>query len=206
MKPMVILAIIVGGGLLATLAAAQVLRSGYDEPRHEVVVEDGQFQIRDYAARIVAQTFVSTSDWRGGTSTGFGRLAGFIFGGNLTSAGESSKIAMTTPVESIPSSDGYIVVFTMPPSYTLDTLPKPTDDSVTIQAIGPSTVAALRFSGNARSADIEQLSEDLLARADKMGWVATSTVKVAQYDPPWTPGPLRRNEVMVDVKQKVSAP
>jgi hypothetical protein len=206
MKPMLILAIVVGGGLVATLAAAQVLRSGYDEPRHEVLVEDGQFQIRSYAARIVAETFVSTSDWRGGTSTGFSRLAGFIFGGNLTSEGESSKIAMTTPVESVPSSDGYIVVFTMPPSYTLDTLPKPTDQSVTIREIGPSTVATLRFSGNARGADIEQLSETLLARVTKNGWVATSTVKVAQYDPPWIPGPLRRNEVMVDVKLKTSAP
>lgn len=200
MKTKFILAIVLGGGLVATIAAAQVFRSQVDEPPHTVILEDGKFQIRSYGARIIAETFVSTSDWQGATSKGFGRLAGFIFGGNKTSDGESSKIAMTSPVESVPKSDGYIVVFTMPAQYTMDTLPKPTDDNVTVREIGPSNVATLSFSGNAQKANIAQLSADLLARVASNGWAVTSEVKVAQYDPPWIPGPLRRNELMVDVK------
>lgn len=199
MKLSYIVPLVIGGVLMTSVAGAQLLRSGYDEPTHEVVFKDDRFEVRQYGVRVIAETLVTSDDWRKGTSTGFGRLAEFIFGGNKTTTGESSKIAMTTPVESQPTGEGYVVVFTMPADYTVDTLPRPVDQRVTVREIPATTTAALRFSGNARRADIAGLTVELLQRVRDGGFQPTSTVKIAQYDPPWIPGLMRRNELMVDV-------
>lgn len=60
-------------------------------------------------------------------------------------------------------------------------------------------VAVLRFSGR-RSAEAETAALKKLR-----AWMAQQSLKetgspfTASYDPPWTPGPMRRNEVLVPV-------
>lgn len=202
MKLKIIALVGLGGVLVAAVAGAQMLRSNYDEPRHTVVHSADRFEIRQYEPRIVAETTVTTDDWRESTSVGFGRLAGFIFGENKTDDGDATKIAMTTPVESAPTVDGqYIVVFTMPPGSTLRNMPKPNDPRVEIREVPTATVATLRFGGVARKKDIPGLSAKLLELVREQGYSPTSPVKIAQYDPPWIPGLLRRNELMVDVQR-----
>ena len=194
----VILAVTVGGVLLASAAVAQLARKNYNEPKHEVVFADGAFEIRRYAPRIVAETRVSTKAWDAAVSQGFSRLAGYIFGGNTTKDG-SMKIAMTTPVESVPEGDAQIVVFTMPPEHTMADLPAPNDARVTLREVPETTVATLVFKGQARGADLKRLTAELLELTAAQGYTPTSEVKLAQYDPPWVLGPMRRNEMMVDV-------
>lgn len=190
-----------GGVLAASVAGANLLRGNYDEPAHEVLLDDSAFQIRRYEARIVAETTVRAESLRAATSTGFSRLADYIFGGNKGADGESQKIAMTTPVESAPAEgDDYTVVFTMPPQYTLEELPKPNDPRVVIRKDEPRLVATARFRGVARNKDVSELSSRLMELIDEKGYVAESEVRVAQYDPPWIPGLLRRNELMVDIR------
>ena len=191
----------VGSVLVAAAAGAQLMRKGYDEPKHTVVVQSGNFEIRVYEPRIVAETRVSTEDWQKGVSTGFGRLAGFIFGDNKSKSGESTKIAMTTPVESIPDGDSHVVVFTMPKKHTMADLPAPNDDRVTIRELPESTMAALQFSGQARRQNLDSLKAELMKQVEAAGYTVESEVKIAQYDPPWVAGPFRRNELMVDVKK-----
>ena len=192
-----------GGVLLAAALGVQLMREGYDEPEHDVLLSEGDFEVRRYAPRIVAETVVSTDDWRSGTSTGFERLAGFIFGDNRDADGESMKIAMTTPVESVPEPGSrYTVIFTMPDDYALEDLPTPGDDRVHLSRVPSSTVATLRFSGRAARQDIDALSARLREEVRRHGYETTSPVKIAQYDPPWVAGPLRRNELMVDVRPR----
>lgn len=197
------IAALIGGGavLLAAGFGAQRMRKHYDEPSHEVVHSDRDFEIRAYDRRVVAETTVDSADWEQSTSAGFERLAGFIFGKNTTESGESTEIAMTTPVESIPAGPReHVIVFTMPTKWQAEALPRPKDERVVIREMPPATVATLRFSGRAGDADLAALSEDLLRRVEARGYAPASPVKIAQYDPPWVLGPLRRNELMVEVE------
>ena len=64
-------------------------------------------------------------------------LAGYIFGGNTGHAKvamtspvaqmPTEKIAMTSPVTQSAVDGAWVVQFTMPSEYTLDSLPKPKD-------------------------------------------------------------------------------
>ena len=72
-----------------------------EEPKFEVLAEDGSYQLRRYAPVIVAETRVD-GDMDAASGKGFRLIADYIFGNNtLTAAGAesaSAKIAMTAPV------------------------------------------------------------------------------------------------------------
>jgi hypothetical protein len=69
-----------------------------ESPKYEVEKEEGSFEIRTYAAYIVAQVDVE-SDFDGALRNGFEILAHYIFGGNK----KKESIPMTAPVsEEIP--------------------------------------------------------------------------------------------------------
>ncbi len=62
-----------------------------EEPRYEVLVSDGPFEIRRYAPMLVAETFVD-GDMDAASNKGFRLIADFIFGyglpnGNATAQG-----------------------------------------------------------------------------------------------------------------------
>ena len=132
---------------------------------------DGVFEVRAYAAQVVAETRVEGPLEEAG-NRGFRPLFRYISGANRSktkipmtapvgqeqSAGE--KIAMTAPVglepappapgtaAAAPRSDGeWVVTFMMPSTYTLETLPEPADDSVRLRAIAAHRAAAVRYSG-----------------------------------------------------------
>ena len=64
-----------------------------DEPTYQVLKDYGHIQVRHYPALVVAQTEVN-ADYKGSSSLGFQRLAGYIFGNNQ----KQQKISMTAPV------------------------------------------------------------------------------------------------------------
>ena len=64
-----------------------------ETPQYKVVSEYDDFEIRHYSEMIIATTSVR-SDYKGATSSGFRRIANYIFGGN----DKEMKIAMTGPV------------------------------------------------------------------------------------------------------------
>ena len=133
-----------------------------ETPKYKVISQDGDFEIRQYAPRIIAEVSV-TGDLDAASGEGFRTLAGFIFGDNrvaseqpmTSSTGESSKIAMTAPVtiEPVKSEHSFTnarewrVEFTMPSQYTLTTLPKPNNPSIRIKEVPIKTYAVVRYSG-----------------------------------------------------------
>jgi len=115
-----------------------------EEPDYQEVLKQGNFEIREYAAKIIAHVSVS-GDFDDASSKGFKLLADYIFGNNFTEEGSSNKISMTAPVEMAPLSQqvqitapilqhGYTqewqVNFVMPKEYDLISLPKPNNPSV----------------------------------------------------------------------------
>ena len=143
---------------------------------------------------------------------GFRLLAGYIFGGNkgqqkiamtapvgMQPAGE--KIAMTAPVTQMQSAGEWIVRFTMPSSYALETLPTPNDAKVHLRQTPAARFAVMRFSGLAWPDDVASKAKVLTAWMEKRGLRATGPATLAQYNPPWTLWFLRRNEVMIPVER-----
>jgi hypothetical protein len=180
-----------------------------EEPKFTLAFKDGAFELRDYAASVVAEVTV-TGDQQDAGRKGFGLLAGYIFGGNVTAQKiamtapvttipKGEKIAMTAPVTQIAEKGAWSVRFTMPASYTLADLPVPTNTAVTIKMLPGARFAVLRFTGRSGPAHVAEQTADLLATVAARGLVPAGPVSMARYNPPWTPWFMRRNEVMLAV-------
>lgn len=182
-----------------------------EEPSFTVVIDDGAFQVRQYPALLIAETRVG-GDRRDASGEGFKILAGYIFGGNtrrqkiamtapvVQSQPTSEKIAMTAPVSQTAVGNEWIVRFTMPSGYTMETLPKPNDPRVELSLTPAVRMAVIRFSGWTNDQDFKRKNAELEQWMSKRGHKATGPASLAQYNPPWTIGPLRRNEVMVPIE------
>jgi hypothetical protein len=85
----------------------------------------------------------------------------------------------------------------LPAKLKADAVPKPSDGSVAVRELPAGRFAVLRFSGG-RSAkhDAEALGR-LRAWMQAEGLKELSPPVYGYFDPPWTPGFLRRNEVML---------
>ncbi len=184
--------------LLLWLWSGVAMAADIEEPAWKLRDSFNGVELRDYAPSIQAKTVLAHS---GETSTGFRRLAGFIFGGN----DRSQKIAMTAPVQETLHDQGPVMAFTMPSQYTLDDLPRPQDASITLEEVPARTVAVVRFSGWATDASVARKTRQLLAALEQRDIVPVGVPSLNQYNPPWTPPFLRRNEIMVEVAGPVAS-
>ena len=201
--------------LLAALAVALMsATSRAEEPAYTVVETlDAGVEVREYAPMLVAEVVVATDDFDRAGNLGFQPLADYIFGNNtkrerigmtapVTQARDGERIGMTAPVTQSGSAQGWVVGFVMPARYTAETLPLPRDPRIRINEVPARNVAAIRFSGRwstIRYAENLRVLERELAEA---GWVAVAEPQAAQYNAPWVPGPLRRNEVLLPVRRR----
>ena len=169
-----------------------------ESPSYTVERQVGRAEIRHYEPYRVASTTVRGSLERAGNS-GFGILARYIFGGNDSGDGTSTKIAMTTPVTQVPAEDRFVVRFMMPSEFDGDSLPTPSDDRVTLEEVGPQRLAALRYSGRWTKSSHDRHLGELRDTLDEAGLSTTGEPIWARYDPPWKPWFLRHNEVLLEL-------
>jgi effector-binding domain-containing protein len=162
-----------------------------EEPAFALVERLGDVELRQYEPVVQARTPLKHN---GETVAGFRRLAGFIFGGNE----RAQSIAMTAPVEET-LGDTPVMAFTMPSAYALADLPAPNDSRVVLEEIPARTMAAIRFSGWATAGRVERKTRTLLDALEQGGVETVGEPSLNQYNPPWTPPFLRRNEIMVEV-------
>lgn len=163
-----------------------------DEARYEIERTVEGLEIRRYAPTVIAETEIE-GGYRESIQSGFRRLAGYIFGKNAP----AQKIAMTVPVGATPHAGRWTISFVMPSSRSLDTLPRPLDGRVRLRDAPARRTAVLRFSGRADDRVLQAQTAELVERLARAGLHAAGEPELAQYDPPWIPGPLRRNEVIV---------
>jgi hypothetical protein len=167
-----------------------------EQPAYAVAATEGVYEIRDYPAMIVAEAATRGERWEG-VRQGFRALAGYIVAKNR----DGDTIAMTAPViqESAATSSQWRVRFVMPSEYALEDLPTPAA-GVTLERWPAARLAAIRFGGVAEDGDFERHEERL------RGWIAARGLEpeggplYAYHDDPWTPGFLRRNEVLLRVQ------
>jgi len=180
-----------------------------ETPKYAVIKKQSQIEIRHYPAYIQAEVVIDAKQYRSAIEKGFNVLAGFIFGNNVSKqkiemtspvqASRSEKIAMTTPV-TVTGESSFTVAFIMPSAYTLETLPQPEDSRVHFQPIPTRSLAAIRFSGFFRQDTIQKNKQHLGQWLHEQGIETEGDFFVAGYNPPWVPGFLARNEVLIQVK------
>lgn len=169
-------------------------RAAVEKPSYTVVKKAHPFEVRTYPALVVAVTPMEVKD--GKKDDSFMTLFGYIQGENA----EKSKIAMTSPVLIEGAAGGRTMGFIVPSKVAAANVPQPTNREVKISPFAAGSFAVLRFPGRQSAANETKASEKLSA------WMAANSLQAAgdpifaYYDPPWTPVPFRRNEVLVRLK------
>ena len=212
------LALIVLGGLavlgVAAMAIFVFVVQNVETPTYRVIMQDGAFDVRDYPLLVVAEVR-RQGPRREALRAGFGPLANYIFAKerageriSMTSpvTQQPEPIAMTVPVtQSREDSGDWVVRFTMPARYSLEQLPAPTGADVRLSEIPPRRVAAIRFSGSATDELIAGKESELRTWLAAKGLTPAAMPVYAFYNDPFTPGFLRRNEVLIDLTDTPAA-
>lgn len=194
------------------LAAALVLglsspmARAIEEPNYTVVRQYDDFEIREYAPYLVAEVVVPGPAEEAGNQ-GFRILAGYIFGKNrgerkiamtapVTQAPAPARIEMTAPVtQSVAGGGGYVVQFTMPREYALDTLPEPLDPQVRLREVPGGRFAVIRYSGTWSERNYAE-HLDILERGIAAAGLRTTGAPIySRYNAPFVPWFMRRNEI-----------
>ena len=210
-------------GLLVTACSVVGVRSGTEQARYDVVAQlADSVEVRRYAPRLAAETTVD-GDELAARSTGFQRVAGYIFGANSRRASIAmtapvavaaaaparggETIAMTAPVAQARAADGrWTIRFFLPAGLAAADAPVPNDARVVLVPVPAETVAVLRYTGSTGADAVARARQRLRASLAASDWSAAGEPVSWFYDPPWTLPPLRRNEAAVPVVQTAAAP
>lgn len=182
-------------GLIA-LTWTMTARAGYESAPYKVIETDGKIEIREYPDLVLASTDAKFE--ARGNDGSFMRLFRYISGNNES----REKIAMTTPVFMEPgdADSGGQMGFVLPQDVAKAGAPAPKAADVAIRKRAGGRFAVIRFSGvmDAATADAQEkiLREWLKGKTLQ----AEESAERAGYDPPFTPGPFRRNEVLIRLK------
>lgn len=170
-----------------------VSRSAYETARYEVVEKDGSIEIRSYPELKLVSTSMKFSAQ--GNDGSFMRLFGYISGKNDS----QQKIAMTTPVFMDPeeSDKQGKMSFVLPEKFSDRSVPEPSANGVEIDTRPAGRYAVIRFSGWLNDKTAAKAEEKLRSWLAERGLKAEAEMEAAGYDPPITPGPFRRNEVLL---------
>ena len=194
------------GALLLEVNAAVAI----EKAKYSVLEKEDNFEIRQYAPQIVAETFVE-GDIKEVGNEGFRRLFDYISGNNQTrrsvsmtapvgqEAG-STKIAMTAPVGQERKDNQWRITFLMPAKYSLETLPEPNDERVKLVPATGRLMAARKYSGTWSEAKYKKNKALLEEFIQRRGLSKAGAAVWARYDPPFMPWFLRRNEVLIPVE------
>jgi len=192
---------------VAVLLAEQIM--AVEEAEYMVIRQDGDIEIREYAPSIVAETVVDETFEDAGNRA-FRKLFKYIDGNNqaegkiemtapVSQESRSEKIDMTAPLSQQEADDGWAVSFMMPASYTMDSIPAPTDLSIMIRQIPARRVAAIRYSGFWSVENYAEHLEELQSWLENEGEDVSGMPVWARYNAPFTPWFMRRNEILIPV-------
>jgi hypothetical protein len=210
----------VGGLLVAfVLLILTTAAMATEEPSHRVVETFPEFEVREYAPYLVAETTVDATFDKAGNRA-FGILADYIFGDNQAkqkiemtapvnqqpaASDRGEKIEMTAPVTQRPATgtgaERYVLSFVMPQRFTLETLPTPNDPRVTLREEPARLMAVHGYSGRWTQSNYRREESRLLDAVKAQGFEPIGAPVYARYNSPFSLPFMRRNEVMVEVSR-----
>ncbi|KPK12009.1 MAG: heme-binding protein [Acidithiobacillales bacterium SG8_45] len=180
-----------------------------EEAEYTVVIKEGDFEIRDYAPHVLAETIVE-GDFDEAGNKAFRRLFQYISGNNeaqdkvamtapVSQEAKGEKISMTVPVGQQQVGRRWTVSFMMPASYTLETLPRPLDPEVTLRLVPARRLAAVRYSGLWSEKGYVQNKAALESWIKQRGQTPVGEPIWARYNAPFSLWFMRRNEVLIEI-------
>ena len=164
---------------------------------YKIIKTEKDFEIRLYPPAMMASVSINAKTYKELSSSGFRKLASFIFGGNQA----NKNISMTTPVHMDINDSLSSMSFVMPANYTRDNLPKPKDSTITIKTTTEEYVAAIRFNGYANDEQIKIHAAKLENALKANGIEYHGNFRFLGYNAPyqfWG----RKNEIIVSVHWK----
>jgi hypothetical protein len=182
----------IGAGVAAAVAAGfgYAMLSRHDHAAAFATVErEGAFSVRDYPRLLVAETVVP-GPRRSALSLGFAALTDYLAG--------KARAPIAVPVLADGDEDGrgWRTRLVISERLGVDALPAPRE-GVSLRALPPRRLAALRFAGAGDDGALDAHEAELRAWMEDRGLSAAGPVEHAFYNSPFTPAPLRRNEVLI---------
>ena len=171
--------------------------SSIETQKYRVVKKEQGFEIRFYPKATFATIRSTGSNYKQVASSGFRKLAGYIFGGN----DQNKSIAMTAPVRMEMSEKGSAMSFVMPEKYDIASLPKPKDATVEIKQSEEVYAAAIAFGGYANDEKINDYTNKLVALLQKKNIKIIGGFNFLGYNAPFQ-FIGRKNEIYIPIEWK----
>ena len=157
------------------------------------------FELREYLPCVIAEVKVSAK-YSTATSSAFSSLFNYISKGNKS----LQKIAMTAPVITAQRADNsepteWHVSFVMPSGSAFDHMPQPNDSQVILRELDTETCVAKSFRGTATDELSRKKVQELRASASKSNIALSAETRICRFDPPFKPGFLQYNEVVIPI-------
>lgn len=168
---------------------------------YTVISKEDEFEIRFYPAATMATITSNAKSYKELGSSGFRKLAGYIFGGN----NESKQIAMTSPVHMDINDSMSSMSFVMPSNYNAENLPKPTNSEVSLSTTPEEYVAAIQFGGFTSEEKISKYTTLLESSLKKSNISYYGHFRYLGYNPPYQLFG-RKNEIIVSVNWDAAKP
>ena len=196
--------------ILVVGVLAGPVMSNVEKPDYKVIQSEQNIEIRQYEPMIIAEVEVDGKR-EDAIRDGFRLLADYIFGNNTVQQvismtapvqqKENQKIAMTAPVQQQSMGKSWRMSFVMPSKYRLDSLPVPNNNRVRLKEILTKKFVVIEFSGTNSNENVTEHENQLMNYIEANQINIIGSPKYAFYNAPWTLPFLRRNEVMIEIKQ-----
>lgn len=164
---------------------------------YQVIKTEKDFEIRKYPSATMATVSMDAKSYKELSSTGFRKLASFIFGANK----DQKNIAMTSPVHMDINNSESSMSFVMPSEYNRENLPKPDNSEIKIETTAEEYVAAIQFSGYANDEDIKKYADQLENSLKLNGIEYFGNFRFLGYNAPYQVLD-RKNEIIVSIQWK----
>jgi len=151
---LIVLAVILSSSIISQLYFT--MAKSETQP-YQVIKKEKEFEIRLYPPATMATVSMNAKTYKELSSSGFRKLASFIFGGNNA----NKNISMTTPVHMDINESKSSMSFVMPKNYNMANLPKPKDSTINIHTTTKEYVAAIGFGGYANDEEIKKYATKL---------------------------------------------
>jgi hypothetical protein len=171
--------------------------SSIETQKYRVVKKEHGFEVRFYPKATFATIRSSGANYKQVASSGFRKLAGYIFGGN----NQNKSIAMTAPVRMEMSEKGSAMSFVMPEKYDMASLPKPNDATVEIKQSEEVYAAVIAFGGYANDEKIDDYKNKLVALLQKKSIKIIGNFNFLGYNAPYQ-FIGRKNEISIPIEWK----
>ena len=195
--------------LIVGVLAGPVM-SDVEKPDYKVIQSEQNIEIRQYEPMIIAEVEVDGKR-EDAIGDGFRLLADYIFGNNTVQQvismtapvqqKENQNIAMTAPVQQQSTGKSWRMSFVMPSKYSMDSLPVPNNNRVRLKEILTKKFVVIEFSGTNSNENVTKHENQLMNYIEANQINIIGSPKYAFYNAPWTLPFLRRNEVMIEIKQ-----